>query len=143
MIESITDNKNRSLSEIKQTLNTYQGKLVEGGGVRWLFERRGVITVAAGEESSIPRENLELAAIEAGAEDTYWHDEFLDIYTKPEELESVKGKLPQDLSVESATLDWVPKEHIRAAENDTQAAEKLFEALDENEAVQEIYSNLV
>lgn len=143
LIEGITDNKNRSLGEIKQTLNAHQGKLVEGGGVRWLFERRGVITIAAGEESSLSREDLELAAIEAGTEDTYWHDEFLDIYTKPEELELVKGNLPKDLSVESATLDWVPKDHIRVAENDTQAAEKLFEALDENEAVQEIYSNLV
>lgn len=143
LITGITDNKNRSLGEIKQTLNTYQGKLVEGGSVRWLFERKGVITVATGEDSSLSKEDLELAVIEAGAEDTYWHDEFLDIYTRPEELESVKGKLPQGLSVESATLDWVPKEHIQVTENDVQATEKLFEALDENEAVQEIYSNLV
>lgn len=84
IIEGITDNKNRTLSEIKQILNQNGGKLAGEGGVRWMFERK---------------KNRE----------------------RPE---------------------WVPKYEIELAEKERQAAEKLFEALDENDAVQEIYSNI-
>ena len=85
IIEGITDNKNRSLAEIKQILTQNNGKLAGEGSVKWLFERKGVIMVKNGE-----KEKLEMAAIEAGAEDIYWHDDILDVFTKPEDLEKVK-----------------------------------------------------
>jgi len=70
IIEGITDNKNRSLSEIKQILNQYNGKLAGTGSVKWLFERKGTITVD-NEQKTINKEDVELTAIEAGAEDIY------------------------------------------------------------------------
>lgn len=85
IIEGITDNKNRTLGEVKQILNQNGGKLVGEGSVKWMFERK------------------------------------------------IK---------EPGSLEWVPKQEIEISEKDRGAAEKLFEALDENEAVQEIYSNL-
>ena len=85
IIEGITDNKNRSLGEIKQTLNQYGGKLVGEGGARWLFERK------MGEQGS---------------------------------------------------LEWVAKQEMEVPEKDKENIQKLFEALDENDSVQEIYSNL-
>ena len=151
IIEGITDNKNRTLGEIKQILSQHQGKLAESGSVKWMFERKGVITInfqfsITNESPSSnfqTKEKLELAAIEVGAEDIYWHDDILDVYTKPENLEKVKKNLEaQEIEIESASLDWVAKETKETGEKQETAAEKLFEALDENDAVQEIYSNL-
>jgi len=142
IIEGITDNKNRSLGEIKQILTQHNGKLAGGGSVKWLFERKGAIIVD-NEEKTIDKENLELMAIEAGAEDIYWHDDILDVYTKPEELEKVKKNLEKkEIKIDSASLDWVAKEMIEVEEKEKQACQKFFEALDENDAVQDIYSNL-
>ncbi len=145
IIEGITDNKNRALGEIKQVLNQNGGNLVGEGAVRWMFERKGCITINF--QFSIfnfqSKENLEMAVIETGAEDIYWHDDFLDVYTKPEELDKVKKNLEEKgVKIESASLDWVPKEMIQVDEKAKGACQKLFEALDENETVQEIYSNL-
>ncbi len=142
IIEGITDNKNRSLSEIKQILNQHNGKLAGAGSVKWLFGRKGTITVN-NEQGTINKEDLELTAIEAGAEDIYWHEDLLFIYTKPEELEKVKRNLEEkNIKIESSSLDWVAKEMIEIEEKEKHACEKLFEALDENDAVQDIYSNL-
>lgn len=145
IIEGITDNKNRSLAEIKQILNQNNGKLVAEGAVRWMFDRKGCITVNA--QYPMPnaktKEELELLAIEVGAEDIYWHNDFLDVYTKIEDLERVKKDLEKKgIKIESASLDWVPKEEISLDEKTKEVCQKLFEALDENEAVQEIYSNI-
>ncbi len=144
IIEGITDNKNRSLSEIKQILNQGQGKLAGEGSVKWLFERKGTITINYKlQMTNYKKEDLELMAIETGAEDIYWHGDTLYIYTKPEELEKVKRDLEEkDIKIDSASLDWVAKETIEIEEKEKQACEKLFEALDEDDAVQDIYSNL-
>lgn len=142
IIEGITDNKNRSLSEIKQILNQYNGKLAGTGSVKWLFERKGTITVN-NEQGTINKEDLELTAIEAGAEDIYWHDDTLYIYTKPEELEKVKMGLDgKGIKIESSSLDWVAKETVEVEKKEKESCQKLFEVLDENDAVQDIYSNL-
>jgi len=142
IIEGITDNKNRTLGEIKQILNQNGGKLAGEGSVRWLFERKGVIIInIKNQKAKIKNDELELLVIEAGAEDIYWHDDFLDVYTKPEELEKVKRTLEEKgVKIDSSSLDWVAKEIVEVAEKES--CQKLFEALDENEAVQDIYSNL-
>ena len=151
IIEGITDNKNRSLSEIKQILNQHNGKLAGAGSVKWLFERKGTITINyKSQTTNYKKEDLELTAIEAGAEDIYWHEDLLFIYTKPEELEKVKRNLeekdlPADeagIEIESSSLDWVAKKTIEIEGKGKESCQKLFEALDENDAVQDIYSNL-
>ncbi len=145
IIEGITDNKNRTLGEIKQILNQNNGKLAGSGSVKWLFERKGAIIIDSQlqAEELKNKEKLELEAIEAGAEDIYWHTAFLDIYTKPEELEIVKKNLEKKgIKIESSSLDWVAKEMTEVEEKEKEACQKLFEALDENDAVQDIYSNL-
>jgi YebC/PmpR family DNA-binding regulatory protein len=144
IIEGITDNKNRTLGEIKQILNQYNGKLAGEGAVKWLFERKGCLTINPENQSPTKtKEELELIAIEAGAEDIYWHEKILDVYTKPEELEKVKKNLEEKgVKIDSASLDWVPKEEISLSEEEKTACQKLFEALDENDSVQEIYSNI-
>ena len=145
IIEGITDNKRRALSEIKQIVNQNGGKLVSEGAVRWLFEKKGSVIFSLNEqdESLKNKETLELITIEAGAEDIIWQNEFLNIYTKPEDLEKVKKNLEEKgIKIESSSLDWVAKEKIEASENNQKAYQRLFEALDENDAVQKTYSNL-
>jgi len=144
IIEGITDNKNRTLGEIKQILIQGGGKLVSEGSVKWMFERKGCITIQiTNHYQSTDKEDLELRAVETGAEDFHWHNEFLDIYTKSEELEKVKKNLEgKGIKIESISLDWVAKEEISLNEEDKITCQKLFESLDENDSVQEIYSNV-
>jgi len=140
IIDGITDNKNRTLSEIKVTLNQNNGKLAGEGAVRWMFEKKGVI-IASGEGKS--KDELEMLAIECGADDISWVENSLEIHTKPEDLEAVKKALEEkQLKIESASLEQVAKELIGISEKEKEQAERLFEALDENDAVNNVYSNL-
>ncbi len=140
IIEGITDNKNRTLGEIKTILNQNNGKLAGEGAVRWMFDKKGVITINC--ESKM-KEELELLVIEIGAQDVFWQDSLLDIYTKPEDLEKIKKELEEkQIKIESAVLGWVAKEEIEASNKEKEASQKLFEALNENDDVNDIYSNL-
>ena len=145
IIEGITDNKNRALGEVKQILNQHRGKLVQEGAIKWMYERKGCITVNCKLqiEDLQNREKLELIAIEAGAEDLYWYNDSLDVYINIEDLGKVKKNLEEKgVKIDSTSLDWKPKEMIDLKEKEKESCLKLFEALDELESVQEIYSNL-
>ena len=143
LISAITDNRNRTIGEIKQIIQRGQGKMVEGGAVRWLFELKGVGVLEPDETHPLPKkEDLELLAIEAGAEDLYWHDDILDIYTDPANLGALKEKLEEKGLRVATSLDWVPKEHVQTTPKGRETIEQLFEALGEQDNVQDIYSNL-
>lgn len=140
IIDGITDNSNRTLGEIKAILNQNGGKMAGEGAVRWMFERKGAIIVLP--EGKL-KEDLEMTVIEAGADDVKWLSDKLEIYTRPEDLEKVKKQLEEkQIKIESAGLDYIAKEEVELSEKDKSQAEKLFEALDENDAVNEIYSNI-
>ena len=140
IIEGITDNSNRTLGEVRVILNQNGGKMAGEGAVRWMFERKGVITVNPGGK---PKEDLEMIIIEAGADDIKIYDDGVDVMTKPEDLDNVKKNLEdKGLKIENASLNWVAKEEIELSEKDKQQAEKLFEILDDNDSVNNVYSNL-
>jgi YebC/PmpR family DNA-binding regulatory protein len=145
LIEGITDNKNRALGEVKKILSQYNGKLVQEGAIKWMFERKGYVGVELEAQSQElkDKEKLELTAIEAEAEDVAWTNSNLDIYTKIENLEKVKTNLEEKgIKIASSGLEWKPKEEIELDEKTKASCQKLFEALDENDNVQDIYSNL-
>ncbi|MBX4200674.1 YebC/PmpR family DNA-binding transcriptional regulator [Candidatus Parcubacteria bacterium] len=140
IMEGITDNKNRSLGEIKGILSQHNGKMAGEGAIRWMFERKGFIGVPS---EGKPKEDIESIAIEAGADDISWQENMAQIYTKPEDLEKVKKALEEKgLKIDSAYLGWFAKEEITLDEKEKEKNQKLFEALDENDAIQDIYSNL-
>lgn len=140
IIDGITDNSNRTLGEIRSILNQNNGKMAGEGAVRWMFERKGAITILPEGKS---KEDLEMVAIEAGADDVRWIGENLEINTKPEDLEKTKKALEEkQLKIDSSSLDFVAKEEVSIGEKEQEQAEKLFEALDDNDAVNNIYSNL-
>jgi len=89
------------------------------------------------------KEKLELEAIEAGAEDIYKHEESLEVRTKQEELGMVKNFLEErKIKIEAASLEWIAKKEEKIEEKIKNKCQELFEELDNNDAVQEIYSNL-
>ena len=139
LIKAVTDNKNRSLSEIRKIIESFGGKMASGS-VLWQFEKKGIIFLKI-EESK--KDDLELLAIEAGAEDIKEKDGYLEINMLPEKLEDVKNSLPREVEIEESSIDLVPKEEIGIEDKTTkEKIERLFESLDENDDVQEIYSNI-
>ena len=145
LIEGISDNKNRSLGEVKKILTQHNGKLVGEGAVKWMFEKKGCVTIEvdAQKEDFQDKEGLELIAIEAGAEDIDWRDANLDIYTSIENLEKTKKALEEKgIKTGPSVLDWRPKESVSITEKEKDSCLKLFDALDESDDVQDIYSNL-
>lgn len=144
IIEGITDNKNRTLLEIRQVLQKNNSKLANEGSIKWAFDHKGIIVIEVREQN---KDELELKAIEAGAEDTKWfqqnEEEFLEIITAVDNLEQTKKNLEsQKVAIDSSALGWIAKEGMVLPEKQATACEKLFDALDDNDDIQEIYSNL-
>jgi len=141
LIKTATDNKNRTLGELKNLLTKNGGKMVPAGSVSYLFKLAGSINVPVEKNSDIGE--LELQAIEAGAEDTFYADNILAIYTLPEKLKTVQENLKKTgIKIEGAGLVFIP---LQKAEPDSGTKinyEKLLELLDDQDDVQEIYDNL-
>jgi YebC/PmpR family DNA-binding regulatory protein len=143
LIQIVTDNKNRSLAEIRKLIENYGGK-VANGGVAWKFEKKGVISIPFEGNEERSEEDLELDLIEAGVEDFKDKKELLEAFTKVEDLYKVKIAIEEKgVKIESSALEWVAKEEIKIESEDIKKKiENLFEALDENDDVQEIYSDI-
>lgn len=140
LIEAATDNKNRTTSEIKNTLTKFGGKLTGSGAVSYQFNKMGRVII---DMTGKDRDEVELVAIDAGAQDFDEHDRDLAIYTKPNELKIVKESLEsQGLIVKEAVLSWEPQTVIEISEKEV--ADKIIElmdALENSESVTNIYSN--
>ncbi len=136
MVEVVTDNKNRTYQEVRKLFSDQGGNLGSPGAVAWMFMHRGVIRIAGtGDE-------IEMKAIDAGAEDLAKEDEGTTIYTKPEALKSTEEKLRAvGLTPEYAGLAWVPKEKITPPSETQSQLELLQDALDATEDVSEYYTN--
>lgn len=142
IIEAATDNNNRTSSEVRHILSKNGGRLGESGSVKWMFDRFGYVEIGRTEETKT--EEVELAAIEAGAEDVEVRDEMIVVYTKPEELYQIKNALEKTggLRVLETGFEWIAKNRVKVAGALAQRIEALFEALDEQDDVNEVYSNL-
>jgi len=141
LIEAITDNKNRTTAEIKHILAEHGGKLAESGSVKWMFKKNQKSKI---KNQKLSEEELELAAIEAGVDDFRKEDGEIVIYTNPENWETVRNQLQEkSIEIESTELDYVPQNPVTPDEESRKKLEALFEALDEQNEVEEIYSNVV
>lgn len=135
IIEAITDNKNRTITDVRNALGQHGGKLASNGSVIYQFKKKGVIRV------SHPSEELELKAIDAGAEDTAPNTDWLEIYTRPEDLQKVKNNL-SGTKIESAELEYLPQNPLHLSGETKKKTEELMQDLNDRDDVQEIYSNL-
>jgi len=141
LIKTATDNKNRTLGELKTLLTKNGGKMVPAGSVSYLFKLIGSINIAIEKNTDVSE--LELQAIEAGAEDTVYSEGVLTLYIKPEDLQKTKEALEKSsLKIEYAGLVYVPLQKTTLDESASLNYEKLLELLDEQDDVQEICDNL-
>jgi len=139
LIETLSDNRNRTISEIRNVLSRGGGNLGESGCVTWIFEPKGVITVTAGDADE---EELTLYIIDAGAEDIKVIDGSLEVHTKPEDLEGLRRALEQrELAIVSAEVLKVPKSVVMLDEKAALQALKLLDRLEELDDVQRVFTN--
>jgi YebC/PmpR family DNA-binding regulatory protein len=135
MIEVITDNKNRSVSNLKHVLNKYGGNLGSDGSVKWMFSAKGQIILANTDLS----DEEELKIIEAGAEDILKEDK-VKIITHLEELNSVRDKLHQaGFNIESSEISYIAKDKVKV--EDEEKVLTFFDLLDDDDDVNNIYTN--
>jgi len=140
LIETLTDNRNRTISNLKTIISKKGGNIGAAGSVAYLFKKKGLIEITAGQKSG---EEIELAAIDAGAEDIKTGDEMIEIYTEPASLMQIRNGLEKNgIKTGAARLVYVPQTETAIADADT--AKKLFdfiEAIEEDEDVTIVYSN--
>lgn len=139
LLSVLTDNRNRTVAEIRHQFSRAGGNLGENGSVAWQFEAKGLITVPV--NGSDPEE-LALQAIDAGAEDVEVHGESVEVKTEPSALEEVRKALESaGLEIENADFAMVPKVTVELDEKGQHQALRLIEALEDLEDVQRVYSN--
>ncbi len=141
LIQCITDNKNRTLTDVKTTLKKNKGKFVEGGGVSWQFEQKGLIVV----EDIKPeeQEKIEMDIIESGADDYEFDDEMAMIYTKGNELKKVQDTLENaGLKITEAKIIFDAKDKISVSDEELADLENLIGLLEENDDVSEVWTSL-
>ena len=139
LLETLSDNRNRTISEVRNALSRGGGNLGESGSVAWIFEPKGVITVTAGD---IDDEELSLFAIDAGAEDIKVMDDSLEIQTKPEDLEGLRKALEdRKVTIVSAEILMVPNNVVMLDEKAALQALRLLDRLEELDDVQRVFTN--
>lgn len=140
LIQAITDNKNRTLAELRHLLSSYDAKMANSGSVRYMFQETGKITVP----KTSWNDNLSLKTIETGAEEIKEKDEMVEIYTSVSNLNNLKTFIEDSLpgvQIE-AEIDFVAQQPVQINDEELKnKLETLFNALDENIDVEEIYSN--
>ena len=138
LLQIVTDNRNRTIAEVRSILTRSNANLGESGCVSWVFEQKGVITV----EAEVDTEELALSAIDAGADDVKVEDTLVEIYTKPADLETVRKALEESgVAISSAELTLIPQNLVKLAEKDALQALKLLDKLEETDGVQHVFTN--
>jgi len=139
LVEALTDNRNRTLQEVRSLFTRHGGSLGESGCVAWLFDSKGVITV---ETDGVDVEELALLAIDAGAEDVKVETGYLEILTTPQNLESVRQVVEQKKPPVSAEVCRVPSSMVVLGEKEALQALKLLDHLEELDDVQHVSANV-
>ncbi len=140
LVQALSDNRNRTLQDVRNIFARHGGNLGESGCVAWLFDSKGLIMV---ETNNLDTEELALQAIDAGADDVNAETDCVEIYTKPEELETVRAALEQDnIPIASAELSMAPKTTLELEEKAALQTLKLLHKLEELDEVQHVSSNV-
>lgn len=139
MVETMTDNRNRTVAELRHLFSKNGGNLGESGSVAWMFDKKGYIVVP--KEAKSEDELFEIA-IEAGAEDVKDDGENFEILTAPENFEAVHEAVQKaGITPEAAEVSMIPQNYIRVEGADAKQMLKLYEAIDDHDDVQKLYAN--
>jgi YebC/PmpR family DNA-binding regulatory protein len=139
LVEVATDNKNRIVAEVRHLFSKYGGSMGETGSVAWMFDRKGVITL---QKQGWSEDDIMELILDAGAEDLQSEEEFFEIQTPLESFEPVRKTIAdKNLSIENASLQWIAKNTLPVSGDEAERVMKLIEALEDNDDVQNVYSN--
>ena len=140
IVEALTDNRNRTASDVRHTFAKNDGNLGTSGAVAWLFERRGIVLVPA---EGVDEDALTLAAAEGGAEDVMLDGSSYQVLSAPEDLAAVREAIEAaGFSIDSAELTMLPKTTIEVVdESDAKKVLRLMDQLEDNDDVQDVYAN--
>jgi YebC/PmpR family DNA-binding regulatory protein len=138
LVETLTDNKNRTAAEVRHVFGKYNGKLAEPGAVAWMFEKRGVIRINA---EGVDEDTLMMEALEAGAEDVKLDDGNFQILSRIESFSDVQKSLEESYEFETVGLEQLPKTTIEVSESHVIGLFKLLDMLEDLEDVQKVTAN--
>ena len=139
LVDVATDNKNRTVAEVRHIFSKHGGTMGESGSVAWMFNKKGVITLPI--QGKTEDEIMEII-IDAGADDMQTDEEFFEVQTSLENFEKVrKALLDKKITVENASLQWVAKNTILIKGEDAEKVIRLIETLEDNDDVQNVFSN--
>jgi YebC/PmpR family DNA-binding regulatory protein len=138
LVDALTDNRNRTGSEVRHIFSSHNGNLGEPGSVAWIFEKKGELVVDASRYS----EDELMRAIDAGAEDVSLDDDVYEVVTAPADFAAVRGSLEEGgVELESAELVMRPTTRTPVEESDARTLMRLLEALEEHDDVSAVHSN--
>jgi YebC/PmpR family DNA-binding regulatory protein len=143
LVECVTDNSTRTVSELRHIFSRNNGNLGTAGSVAWMFQKKGQIVVPkAGQPKSLSEDDLLAIILDAGADDMQSDEVSFTITTTPQAFEAVKKALEdKGILIESAAIQMVAQNTVRVTGKDAEQTLKLLEALEEHDDVQNLYSN--
>ena len=140
LIKCLTDNRNRTLADIRKIFNRHGGNMAEAGAVGWMFDTKGYIAI---ERDNQDPDEVFMIAVDAGADDVQISEEWFEIYTPADELHAISSALVnKGLTIAEAELSEVPKNEIELSPKETVQVMGVIEALEELDDVQQVYSGL-
>lgn len=141
IVYALTDNKNRTASDVRHVFDKFGGSLGSNGCVSYLFNRKGVIYVQKG--TGISDDDMMMIALDAGAEDISIEDEVFEIYTTPEDFDTVKENLEKNsIAIADSAIDMIPTNYVTLPEDKVATFQKMIDFLEDNDDVQEVYHNV-
>ncbi len=139
LLDVLTDNKNRTVAEIRHILSKHGGNLGESGCVAWIFDKKGLIIVKS---DKIEEDDLFELVLDAGADDMRLEDDVFEIVTQPTAFEEVKKALAEhQVEIESSELTMHPKNTVKVEEKEAEQLLKLIDLLEDHDDVNNVYSN--
>jgi YebC/PmpR family DNA-binding regulatory protein len=139
LVETMTDNRNRTVAELRNIFSKNGGNLGEAGSVAWMFDKRGYIVV---DKAARSEDELFEIAIEAGADDMQDEGDVYEIFTTPDNFDTVNDAIKTaGIDAQAAEISMIPQNYIKLEGGDARSMLKLYEAIDDNDDVQKVYAN--
>lgn len=139
MVEVLTDNKNRTVAEVRHIFDKFNGNLGETGCVAWLFDKKGMVVVSG---EGLNEDDVVELALEAGAEDVEGEGNAYEITTDPGEFEAVRTAVEQKgWMIELAEITMIPKDTVKLEGKKAEQMLRMMDALDDNEDMQKVFAN--
>ncbi len=139
LVETMTDNRNRTVAEIRHVFSKNGGNMGEAGSVAWMFDKKGYIVV---DKAAKTEDELFEIVIEAGADDMQDQGDVFEIFTSPDAFEAVSDAIKAaGIEPQAAEVSMIPQNYIALTRGDAKTMLKLYEALDDNDDVQKVYAN--